>query len=174
MNMMLYGDSFLGRFGNDLIHRLESGLDNVTVYNCAAGGWNSSDLANRAEYMARLNPEYVVLSFGGNDVAPWRSTVPLNTFKDNVQKILSSFSASKIIMLKCPDVTVREKDQTIEYNDGLKTYYSNVERMFESAGVQVIDTNSLFHELEYHESDGIHLNKLGYDKIIQKISELAA
>lgn len=173
MNMVLYGDSFLGRFGKDLIDQLEHELDNFTVYNCAAGGWNTSDLVNRAQYISRLRPEYVVLSFGANDVAPWKNVITLDVFADNVEKILSSFSGTKIIMLKCPDVDLHDKEQMNEFNSSLKTYYHSVENMFESVGVRVIETNILFEGLdEYHEDDGVHVNKLGYDKIIQKMSEL--
>ncbi len=173
MNIVLYGDSFLGRFGKNQIEQLESRLTNATIYNCSAGGWNSTDLNRRVEYIAKLKAEYVILSFGGNDVAPWKNVVPLESFIDNVKSILSAFNESKILMILCPNVELEDSNQTQEYNDGLASYYGSINSMFEEAGVKIIDTNSLFYGLDnFHESDGVHFNELAYDRIIEKISTL--
>jgi len=173
MNIVLFGDSFLERFGKNLINQLESVVSNSTTYNCAAGGWNSIDLCERANYIAKLDPDYIILSFGANDVAPWKSVVTLEKFKTNTESILQVFSASKIIMLLCPDVHVRQLSQTQQYNERLKTYYQSVQAIFEKYEVKCIDTNNILKGTgDYHESDGVHFNQLAYDKVITRISEL--
>lgn len=173
MNIILYGDSFLGRFGKDRIEQLESKLTDATIFNCAAGGWNSSDLTRRVEYISQLKPDYVILSFGGNDVAPWKDIVPLEEFTNNVKLMLSAFAESKILMVQCPNVELKDPIQTQQYNNGLLLRYGHVKDLFDEAGVAVIDTNTLFAEMEdYHESDGVHFNNEAYDILVNRIAKI--
>lgn len=173
MNILLFGDSFLGRFNRSLIEQLESSIPNSTVYNGAAGGWNSDDGAERSQYIARLKPDYAVFSFGGNDTAPWKDKVGEQEFLSNMESIFNDFGDSKRIMLLCPDVNVEDANQTEEFNRLLAEYNARLIEMCNQMDVRVIDTNNLFVALDdYHVEDGIHINQSGYDLIIGKLAEL--
>lgn len=173
MNIVLYGDSYLGRFNKNKIDQLESRFDNATVYNCAVGGWSSSELARRAKYFALMRPDYVILSFGGNDVAPWKDIVPLGEFKKNVKTLLDAFQGSHIIMILCPKVNLTDSSQSKQFNDGLTEYYRSIQDLLEDSDVDVIDTNALLSGIHnYHEEDGVHFNDEAYGMIIAKISDL--
>jgi lysophospholipase L1-like esterase len=172
MDILLFGDSFLGRFNRNLIDQLESSIPNSTIYNGAVGGWNSADGAKRSQYMARLNPDYVLFSFGGNDTAPWKDQLSEQDFLKNMQNIFNDFTNSKRIMLLCPNVNVEDADQTEEFNRLLSKYNAGLIKICEQMGIQVIDTNNLFIALDdYHIEDGVHINQAGYDLIIKKFAE---
>jgi len=173
MNIVLFGDSFLGRFGKNLIDQLESTIPKSIVYNCAAGGWNSTDLKNRAQLIAKLNPDYVVLSYGGNDVAPWKKVVAQNEFQANTELILKAFSNSKIIILLCPNVNLESTEHTLEYNNALRSYYRGIEESLNNFDAHCIDTNLILADMgDCHEDDGVHINGQAYDRIILKLGEL--
>ncbi|MDA5145669.1 SGNH/GDSL hydrolase family protein [Streptomyces sp. AD681] len=105
--VVLYGDSMLARFTKARIDRLEeqSGPD-AMVLNCAAGGWTSEDGVRRAEAVAGLDPDVVVLSFGTNDCAPER-LVELDAFAANVQRIVARFPRAKVVGFLPPSVLER-------------------------------------------------------------------
>jgi lysophospholipase L1-like esterase len=173
MNIVLFGDSFLGRFGKNLIDQLEVTIPDSTVYNCAAGGLNSNDLSKRADYIASLEPDYVIFSFGGNDVAPWKETVSLADFRENTKSIFEAFSNSTIIMLLCPRVQLESSDQTQQYNNGLSIYNKTLIELCDKPSSLYIDIDKLLEGIDdYHEDDGIHFNQQTYDKVILKIGEL--
>jgi lysophospholipase L1-like esterase len=71
-NIVLFGDSFLGRWGKKYIDKLEALVSGSIVYNCAAGGLDTADGLVRACYIAGLKPDYAVLSFGANDAVGTR------------------------------------------------------------------------------------------------------
>lgn len=171
MNIVLFGDSFLGRFNKSLIEKLESEVDDATVYNCAAGGWNSSHLAKRAQLIASLNADSVILSLGANDVAPWKEGISKQTFIDNFNEIVTAFDGAKILLLLCPDVRVESAEQTVEFNTRLAEYYAAISDRASTSGVIVVDTNWVLAELdEYHEDDGLHVSSPAYDLIITQLA----
>lgn len=173
MKIVLFGDSLLGRFNKSLIDQLELAIPNSTVYNCAAGGWNSNDGAKRAEYIAGLAPDFVVLSFGANDTTPWKETVDIATFTNNLETIVAAFSGSKIIALLCPPVSLQSIDQTNEFNNSLSLYNQVVREAIQHHDGYCIEAEQLLKDTkDYHEDDGLHINKLGYDIVIQYISEV--
>lgn len=97
-NVVLFGDSLFAKFGRDLISKLEQKIGDITVYNCAAGGFNTRDGFKRASFIAKLKPDYICLSFGANDSGPFKKEpVPLVEFEENLSVMIKSFSGSEII-----------------------------------------------------------------------------
>ena len=170
MNIVLFGDSLLGRFNKNLINQLEQTIPSSTAYNCAAGGWNSNDGMKRVEYIAKLNPNVVVLSFGANDTAPWKEQVALSTFIQNMEFMVRTFTKAKVIVLLCPHVSVESPEQTKEFNNNLDVYNETIKRICDERHAAYIDSDELLGHLgDYHEDDGVHLNQAAYDLIIEEI-----
>ncbi|MFZ3009741.1 MAG: SGNH/GDSL hydrolase family protein [Candidatus Microsaccharimonas sp.] len=168
--IVLFGDSLLGRFNNNLIDQLEQTIPSSNVYNCAAGGWNSNDGIKRVEYIAMLSPDVVVLSFGANDTAPWKEQVALSTFIQNMEFMVRTFTKAKVIVLLCPHVSVESPEQTKEFNNSLDMYNEAIRRICDEHHAVYIDSDGLLVNLDdYHEDDGVHLNQAAYDLIIEGI-----
>lgn len=179
-SVVLFGDSLLGRFGKSLIQQLENKLENTTVYNCAAGGLNTEDGVERADFISQLRPNYVVISFGANDCAPWKEQIPLEKFENNLQRIVESFSQAKVVMFLCPSASdFDDKEGTAQFNDLLQRYNDCATQVAIKNGASVIDSQRTYGELlksgnDYHVGDGIHLNEVGYDILIEELVRLIA
>lgn len=173
MNIVLFGDSLLGRFNRNLINQLEQTIPSSVVYNCAAGGWNSNDGTKRAEYIAQLAPDFTILSFGANDAAPWKEQVSLPQFIQNMQFIVRVFTKTKVIVLLCPQVNLDSPEQTKVFNDSLNLYNEAIRRICDEYHAEYIEADKLLSSIhEYHDDDGLHLNKAAYDLIIQKLQQI--
>ncbi|MBF8184279.1 hypothetical protein ITP53_00650 [Nonomuraea sp. K274] len=101
-DLMLFGDSMLARFTKARIRHLERELHGTaTVYNCAAGGWDSSDGVRCAPMLARPGWDVVVVSFGANDCAPWKR-VPIDRFAENIDAIAEAFDGAHLVAFLPP------------------------------------------------------------------------
>lgn len=166
--IVLFGDSMLGRFNKARIDRLEReiGADAVVV-NCAAGGWTSADGVRRAELVARMDPDVVVLSFGANDCAPGRH-VSLDAFTANVRSIVAAFARSRVVAFLPPSVVehdgVGPRGRT---NAVLDTYRTALRT---AVAGRVVDADATLAPLvaegtAVHE-DGLHLTGPAYRTVI--------
>ena len=177
MNIVLFGDSLFGRFNKNLLDQLESHIPSSTVYNCAAGGLNSIDSVRRVDYIAQLQPDYVFVSLGANDCAPWKEQVPLDEFAANIEKIIQAFNKSKVIMLLCPAVHLESKEQTDEFNELLSRYNAKIKELCDNNAASYVDVDALLKPLteqsiDFHAEDGMHLNQDGYDLVINDLARL--
>jgi lysophospholipase L1-like esterase len=101
-NVVLFGDSMLARFRKPHIQHLESELGpGATVFNCATGGHDSTDGVRRAPVLGKIDCTTVVLSFGGNDCAPWKQ-VPLDQFTENITTIVAAFEGARPVAFLPP------------------------------------------------------------------------
>lgn len=108
-SVMLFGDSMLARFTKPRIQHLERELQGAaTVYNCATGGWDSTDGAARAAHLGRLGWGVVVLSFGANDCAPWKR-VEIDRFDANLRTIVRAFGAAHLVAFLPPVIEEIER-----------------------------------------------------------------
>lgn len=198
-HLILFGDSHFGRFGQKKILSLEDkvrttkSLD-IGVINIAAGGMTSRDCIRSAEYIAKLNAEYICISLGANDCNPFKNQpVSLEEFRDNMRNIISAFShsinldreKSKVIIFPCPPVfDANDMEGTNKFNV-LLDLYNKV--LFEEAdfanknhatnkgpNIIVIDTKSVYEPLIqagtiFHDTDGLHLNEVGYSVMTEEL-----
>lgn len=178
-SVVLFGDSLFGRFGRDYILKLENAVKNITVYNCAAGGFDTRDGIKRADYIAKLKADYVCLSFGANDCSPLKGQpVSIEDFENNLLSIIQSFTGSKIILFPCPPVyDPNDLDKSKTFNDILVQYNAKIEDIALSTNSKFIDSETVYGELldnneDYHLEDGVHLNNLGYQKLIEELAKL--
>ncbi len=172
MNIILFGDSHLARFGKHQIEELERRIKDATVYNCSTGGFNSLDGARRAATLGTLQPNIVIFSYIGNDVAPWKSGIPIDSYLHNMSKIFEAFPNSKKILFIPPDVSVERPDQTLEYNSRMHCYQERLLPVCLALNVTVIDGNRILASIrdDYHVSDGVHMNEGAYSKLIEALA----
>lgn len=172
-SLVLFGDSLLGRFGKDLINQLESKLNDTVVYNCAAGGQTTNDGVKRAPFIAKLEPDYVFISFGANDAAPWKAQTDINKFRDNFNEILDAFSKPQIIVLVCPEADEALDSQNKDFNISLKEYNQVINEICERRAIATVSSDiygkTLKNGNDYHFGDGLHLNQHGYEAVIDEL-----
>ncbi|MGI5151527.1 SGNH/GDSL hydrolase family protein [Plantactinospora sp. CA-294935] len=171
-DVILFGDSMLARFTKPHIQHLEREIGpDTTVFNCAAGGWDSADGAVRAAVLGRLNWSVVVLSFGANDCAPWKR-VPLDQFTSNVAAVLSAFGNARPVAFLPPSIrevnrpglgtrTNRELDA---YRDVLRAAVGPGASLETSAH---IDVGGL-------DDDGLHLTADSYKLLIPALARVVS
>ncbi len=175
-SVVLFGDSMFGRFSRDYILRLEESVKDITVYNCATGGFNTRDGLKRIDFISKLKADYVCLSFGANDSNPFKGQpVPLEEFEKNFISIIKSFSGSKIILFPCPPVyDPNDPAETKNFNEILAQYNSVIKDIATKTNSEFINVITIYGELlrkgeNYHIEDGLHLNDLGYQKLIEEL-----
>lgn len=176
--LILFGDSLFGQLGKHRIIQMEKALEDYDVYNCAAGGWDTHDCLGKAPYIAKLEPDVVVISLGTNDAAPWKQ-IPLDIFTSNLPRLFAAFSNSKIVYFLPPPV---DESKLLDYkktltNEIMSQYCDSARIICENNGVSVIESWDVFKPMldggqEYHVEDGIHLNDLAYEIISKKLANL--
>ncbi|MFC0106323.1 SGNH/GDSL hydrolase family protein [Kibdelosporangium aridum] len=165
-DVALFGDSMLARFSKPHIQHLERELGTPsTVYNCAAGGWDSSDGAARAAKLGAVEWSVVVLSFGANDCAPWKH-VPIDQFTANIETVISAFGHARVVAFLPPRIQeVFRPGLGMRRNRDLDVY-RNVLRA--AVGPQCcLEPGSV--ELE---ADGLHLTPESYTALIPALAKL--
>lgn len=177
MKIVLFGDSLFANFSKHRILKLEEAIPGSDVYNCAAGGWDSNDCVKKASYIAQLKPDVLVISLGTNDASSWK-LVDLETFKQNLPKILNAFTAAKIIyFLPPPSDESKQPSDKIRKNETTKQYYDAAKTICEQKGVLTINSWDIFKPMldrgeVYHVEDGTHLEENAYDIVITEIAKL--
>ena len=162
MKIVLYGDSILASLNKNKIVSLEQAVsDDAVVFNCSAGGFNTTDALNRAEFISNLPADKFVLSFGLNDSAPWKQ-VDIDTFKDNLQKIIDIFGLTKVVFMIPPLVDEgKQSGDKMRINSLLTDYIDVTKQIANSHQCPVIDINPALEasDNEIHIEDGVHLTE---------------
>jgi lysophospholipase L1-like esterase len=169
-NLALFGDSMLGRFTKPRVQQLEHELgDGTVVFNCATGGWDSRDGALRAPMLGRLDWSTVVLSFGGNDCAPWKH-VPIEEFITNIAAITAAFQGARLVAFLPPMIReipraglgTRSNKELDAYRDVLRA----------AVGPHAcLDTAEILRGTGL-EDDGLHLTGESYTRLIPVLAQV--
>lgn len=176
--LVLFGDSLFAQVSKTYLLMFENSLPGYDIYNCAVGGWDTNDCVAKAPYIAKLEPEVLVISLGTNDAAPWKQ-VHLDKFKENIPKIFDSFPRSRIVyFLPTPvdEVKIAKIDKKRSIKN-IKEYHDAAMEICKSYGIAYIDSFSVFKPLldsgkEYHVEDGVHFNNLAYEIIASELSNI--
>lgn len=170
--VVLSGDSHVARFTRPRLRALEALLPATTVYNCAAGGLDSRDLARQAPLLARLEPSAVVMSVGTSDAAPWKQ-VALDEFWTNLRSALLAFSAPVVFISPPPvDEAAQPDPRQRRTNATLKRYERAARNVCSAVGAAFLDSRALLEcaPRSVHEEGGVHLNDEGYAVLIPAIA----
>lgn len=176
--LVLFGDSLFGKVGRPETLMLEKALGgNYDVYNCATGGWSTVDLVRKAPFIARLQPDVVVISVGTNDAAPWRE-ITLKDFKKNLPIIADAFEGSRIIFFPPPPISEDTQSKAKQRNNSdLHGYHDAIKSFCNARSLDYIDAWSVFESLQkrgetYHVEDGVHLSDHGYEVLFEAMREV--
>jgi lysophospholipase L1-like esterase len=176
--LVLFGDSLFAQAGKERVLLFERALGDYDVYNCAAGGWDTNDCVRKSPYISKLEADVVVISLGTNDASPWKQ-VPLATFTDNLPKIFSNFSKSRIVYFLPPPVNEEKLPESKKSltNEVLEKYIEGIRQVCAKSGVDVLDSWKIFKPMllngeDYHVEDGVHLTDLAYEKIADEVSRI--
>jgi lysophospholipase L1-like esterase len=170
----LFGDSMLARFTKPRIQHLEDELGGAaTVYNCAAGGWDSSDGAARAALLGRIGWDTVVLSFGGNDCAPWKR-VTTDRFAANMAMIAEAFAGARLVAFLPPVIEEIEKPGLGSRSNRELDEYREILRSVVGADAcldtdRILATDAGDRGLE---PDGLHLTGESYTLLIPVLARV--
>jgi lysophospholipase L1-like esterase len=171
--VMLFGDSMLGRFTKPRILQLEHELRSAaTVYNCAAGGWDSSDCAPRAAVLARLAPAVVVVSLGANDCAPWKRVAPA-AFAENVATVVEAFRGSAVVGFLPPVIREVDGPGTGRRSNADLDRYREILRTAVGPAA-CVDLATVLADVDFAplEEDGLHLTAEGYAAVIPALARV--
>ncbi|MGP4017690.1 SGNH/GDSL hydrolase family protein [Saccharopolyspora sp. 5N708] len=174
--IMLFGDSMLARFTKPRIQQLERELGgDATLYNCAAGGWDSTDGVTRAPVLAGLGCSTVVLSFGGNDCAPWKR-VALDQFTANIGAIVDAFAGASLVAflppvieeIERPGLGMRTNRELDQYREVLRSAVG-ADACLETD--RILSPGGTARGLE---DDGLHLTGESYTSLIPPLAQVIA
>lgn len=144
-----------------------------TIVNKGVGGNRVTDLAERwEEDVLNLNPDYVSISIGINDVwrqldSPHEVSLSPERFKEVYASLIEQVHArtnAKIILM---EPTVIEEDVNAQGNKLLKPYVKAVKELAERYDAVLVPTHAAF--IAYLEkenrqvltTDGVHMNTAG-------------
>lgn len=176
--LILFGDSLFAQAGKSRVIMFEQALPGYDVYNCAVGGWDTNDCVAKSPYVAKLEPDVLVISLGTNDASPWKQ-VPIGCFKKNISEIFKNFKGSRVIYFLPPPVDEVKIANTDKKRSiaGIKEYHDAAKSVCAANNVEFIDSFAVFKSLldsgkEYHIEDGVHLNDLAYEMISNKLASI--
>jgi lysophospholipase L1-like esterase len=179
-SLVLFGDSLFGRCRKGEETFLADKLNNqYEIYNCATGGLNSDDVARRAPFIGKLQPDVVLISVGSNDASPWKA-VSLDVFKQNLSLIAKPFENSRIIFFPPPPIveSIRPEGKEIpnelmrQYNQAVVDYCQQNEVEYWDSWADMLPL--LETDRDPHNEDGLHFSDEGYTFVLAKLAETIA
>lgn len=177
MKIVLFGDSLFANMSKRHVLKIEKQIPGSDAYNCAVGGWDSNDCVAKGPYIAKLEPDVLIISLGTNDASSWK-LVELEKFKENVNKIIDIFKGSKFIyFLPPPSDETKHAPDRVRKNETTKQYHDAAKSICGEKGALTINSWDIFKPMldrgeVYHVEDGTHLEENAYDIIIAKIVTL--
>ncbi len=171
--IVLFGDSLLTGVMNGetsdildtyIIDELtEMDFPGYSLVKLGKRGESSSDGLARINEAVEAEGDFVVISFGTNDSLKQKN--PVDVFGDNIEEMLESFDASKVILLTTGYINT--DIMTEGDNERQQLYAEKAKQIAEKVGVNVID---LYHHMTVYPKpdefvqkfDGIHPSEEGY------------
>ena len=162
MKILLLGSSIIRNWNN-----FTTNYTNDEVINMGKSGLVTTNLPKYLEKIPSIEPEYIILYCGGNDVL---CNANKNDVVNNLQSFLDSlvvkFPKSKIIvisLIKSP-IMYNGKIKELDYiNNSIRKY----SKMFHN--IQYVNVNRILCDKDFFMEDGLHLNTIGYEKMNTKI-----
>ncbi|MGM0174819.1 SGNH/GDSL hydrolase family protein [Enterococcus sp. DIV0800] len=171
--IVLFGDSLLTGVMNGetsdilatyIIDELtEMDFPGYSLVKLGKRGESSSDGLAHINEAVEAEGDFVVISFGTNDSLKQKN--PVDVFGDNIEEMLESFDASKVILLTTGYINT--EIMTAGNNERQQLYAEKAKQIAEKVGVNVID---LYHHMTVYPKpnefvqkfDGIHPSEEGY------------
>ena len=166
MRIVLLGDSHLARIRRDLAALEEN------VLNAAEGGTSSLALLAQAATVKVCADDFLVVSVGTNDAAPWKR-VALPDFKRALSSCFRLVSTGSCAYIAPPGVVESRLTGSADRSNALLDEYrhAGIATCAEN-GVQVVRADLLLAPLgaTAFTDDGVHLNGSGYKVLLPAIA----
>lgn len=141
---------------------VDAGFD-VDVVNAGVSGETTKGNLERAEFITKQKPDIVLLGIGGNDAL---RNLSLNETKKNISEtiklLLSGQNPPKVLLLKMQ----APLNSGLEYKQNFDSIYTELSKQYGVTLVPFI-TEEVFLNSKYKLEDGIHLNREGYEQIVE-------
>ncbi|MGE7883624.1 SGNH/GDSL hydrolase family protein [Bacillus sp. NPDC094077] len=159
-----------------LTPRLQGVFPNWKVVNAGVPGDNTFDALNRIEEdVLSYKPDFVTVFLGTNDAVSF-AQVPLQAYKENLEKIVDQISSDKVLLIS--PAPVDEERQHNRTNKVLGQYADVVEEVARETGSQFLNLYAeMIQEQHYKrfveddEKDGLHFGPEGYEYLANLIGE---
>ncbi|MGF2715045.1 hypothetical protein BWGOE3_33590 [Bacillus mycoides] len=159
-----------------LTPRLQEMFPNWKVVNAGVPGDNTFDTLQRIEEDVLLHePDFVTVFLGTNDSVLF-DPVPLQSYKENLEKIVSAISPEKVLLIS--PAPVDEERQRNRTNEVLGQYAAAVEEVARKTGshflnlyAEMIQEENYKIFVEDAEKDGLHFGAEGYEYLAKLICE---
>ncbi|MBE7121497.1 SGNH/GDSL hydrolase family protein [Bacillus cereus] len=159
-----------------LTPRLQEMLPNLKVLNAGVPGDNTFDALQRIEEdVLSYEPNFVTVFLGTNDAVSF-AQVPLQVYKENLEKIVSTISPEKVLLIS--PAPVDEERQHNRTNEILGQYAAEVEEVARKTGSHFLNLYAeMIQEKDYkifvedEEKDGLHFGAEGYAYLAKLICE---
>jgi acyl-CoA thioesterase I len=171
VTIIAFGDSLTAGYGLPINESYPAQLDvalkadgkQVKVINAGVSGETTRGNLERAQFIRSQNPDIVILGIGGNDAL---RALPVTDTKANITKTVETLKSGEN-----PPVVILLKMQS-PLNAGL-SYKREFDAMYEeiAASQEILLvpflTADVFLNQENKLEDGIHLNKVGYGRVVE-------
>ncbi|MGE7872459.1 SGNH/GDSL hydrolase family protein [Bacillus paramycoides] len=159
-----------------LTPRLQERFPNWKVVNAGVPGDNTFDALNRIEEdVLSYKPDFVTIFLGTNDAVSF-AQVPLQAYKENLEKIVDQISSEKVLLIS--PAPVDEERQYNRTNKILGQYAEVVEEVAKETGshflnlyAEMIQESNYKSFVEDDEKDGLHFGPEGYEYLAKLIGE---
>lgn len=176
-HLVLYGDSLLARMRRDEVLALEAVLENrYLITNAATSGFDTGESLARASVVAPMPFNYILVSLGTNDAAPWRN-ISAQQYAENVKEMVELFEANRVVFFLPPPINESKQQEgpKVRSNVAIKEYSEAAKVVLQDAEAKFIDSFSVYQELidtgvDYHVEDGVHLNDAAYAILGQQLN----
>jgi acyl-CoA thioesterase-1 len=170
MTIIAFGDSLTAGFGLPaseaypalLKESLESSGNKVTMINSGVSGETTKGNLERAIFIRNQNPDLVLLGIGGNDAL---RALPVDETKKNMSETIdilkSGINPPVVVLLKMQSPI----NAGLAYKRDFDAIYNDLGNEKDILVVPFI-TTEVFLNRKYKLPDGLHLNKIGYQKVV--------
>ena len=171
VTIIAFGDSLTAGYGLPINESYPAQLDaalkaagkQVKVINAGVSGETTRGNLERAQFIRSQNPDIVLLGIGGNDAL---RALPVSDTKANIIKTVETLKNGEN-----PPVVLLLKIQSplnagLSYKREFDAMYEEIAQSQEVILVPFL-TAEVFLNQENKLEDGIHLNKVGYGKVVE-------
>lgn len=171
VTIIAFGDSLTAGYGLPITEsypaQLEAALKakkiQATVINAGVSGETTRGNLERAKFIRSQNPDIVLLGIGGNDAL---RALPVADTKANIIQTIETLKSGEnspvVILLKMQSPL----NAGLSYKREFDAMYEEIAESEEILLVPFL-TAEIFLNQENKLQDGIHLNKVGYGKVVE-------
>jgi acyl-CoA thioesterase-1 len=172
VTVITFGDSLTSGYGLPINESYPAQLSvalkaqgkQVEVINAGVSGETTRGNLERAEFIRSQNPDIVLLGIGGNDAL---RALPVSDTKANILKTVEILKSGEN-----PPVVVLLRMQSplnagLRYKQEFDALYEEVAESQDTLLLPFV-TLEIFLNQENKLQDGIHLNKVGYGKVVEQ------